>query len=63
MTDLIKWFTAQFPGRCEACGTPFQEGESIGYLDNEIVGYDCCRDLEVCNKCFLVHSTNQGECE
>lgn len=78
MADEIKWMAAQYPGNCRACGDRFEEGADIAYLDDEIVGYECCRGLgtetnpymphgktaaDRCNECFCVHSPGQTECE
>lgn len=37
----MKMFTAAFPGTCASCGWDFDEGDEIGYLDNELVA-ECC---------------------
>lgn len=43
--DLIKWFPAQLPGSCIACGASFADGEDIGYVDDELVGFSCCAGI------------------
>lgn len=74
MSDIIHWFPARYPGQCKACGSRFNKEKPIGYLDGEIVAYECCQGLgteltteqikvTVCNQCFLVHAPNQKECE
>ncbi|MFV8317147.1 hypothetical protein [Mycobacterium sp. 23] len=63
-----KLFDARYPGRCDANGCRFEQGDRIGYAD----GYDrplcesCwCADKEettppqVCSSCFTIHA---GEC-
>ena len=38
-----KPFEARYPGRCEACGDSFDEGDAIRYDDDDdLVGEDCC---------------------
>ncbi|MFE7232530.1 hypothetical protein ACFVAF_18090 [Streptomyces sp. NPDC057596] len=34
-------FQARFPGECNSCGAPIDEGDSIGYVDGEIACQDC----------------------
>lgn len=41
-----KLFSASFPGTCSHCGTHIEEGDSIGYLDDEIV-CDVCHTEDV----------------
>lgn len=41
MSSSRSTFDASFPGVCDLCGDPFDEGEEIAYLDDEIVCKDC----------------------
>ena len=35
-------FSARYPGECNGCGAEFDEGDPIGYVDDEINCEDCC---------------------
>lgn len=35
-------FSARFPGECHQCFEPFEEGDEIGYVDDQICCEICC---------------------
>lgn len=37
--EPLRWFEAQYPGRCAACGSPIEPGDEIAATEN---GYVCC---------------------
>jgi hypothetical protein len=37
----VEPFIAAWPGDCSDCGDPFDEGDDIAYVDNQIVCRDC----------------------
>ncbi|MFF3151879.1 hypothetical protein [Streptomyces sp. NPDC057910] len=37
-------FTARFDSECNGCGTRIEEGDTAGYLDDEVVCEDCLDD-------------------
>ena len=46
----VNTFDAKYPGRCADCGDDIDEGDEIGYIDDEI----CCGD------CVLAEMDRQG---
>lgn len=34
-------FSARYPGHCQLCGADFDEGDEIGYVDDEIACEEC----------------------
>ena len=36
-------FAARYPGKCSACGETIEEGDRVGYVEDELVG-ECCLD-------------------
>lgn len=39
-------FTASYPGGCSECGEDFDEGDRVGYVDDELCCDDCCQAAE-----------------
>lgn len=39
-------FVASFPGECSECAERFDEGDRIGYVEDELCCDDCCADAE-----------------
>ncbi|MCV7208378.1 hypothetical protein [Mycolicibacterium canariasense] len=60
-------FTARYDGRCGICPKPIRAGDTVTYVDDELVHNACATDddptqgdlTKVCNTCNTIHA---GEC-
>ena len=41
---MAKTFEARYDGECKWCSAEIQEGDQIGYVDNEIACLECFED-------------------
>lgn len=44
--EIMNRFHAQFDGSCCICALPIIEGDSIGYIEDELACEVCCDDEE-----------------
>jgi hypothetical protein len=42
----VSRFYARWSGECAECLLPFDAGESVGYIDNDVCCEECCDEWE-----------------
>jgi hypothetical protein len=76
--ETTYWFEAKYSGHCRNCSKTINIGDMIGYIEDELVGQQCCAGQDIttssimptgkttkdrCNSCYMIHSNGQVGCE